>query len=238
MVFYRLDDGAVGWLLGHVIKRPWNTFAPKFTNVRGLLHNGQYLDVRALNTLNRRQFLATATAMQQLLPDTLLTRALRRLPPSVLALEGARTVATLQARRAALPEFAEAFYREISERPKVGGTAQAEQFEVLRYADSTVVTVTSLAPPASANTIPLVIFRRTFLPGETQTIQLDGLGGNDIFVLKNGPGPATARPRLRIYGGPGEDLLQGDAPRRWVQFSQGPAPQRAAFDKEPKPPAK
>jgi hypothetical protein len=234
MVFYRLDDGMVGWLVGHVIKRPWNTFAPKFTNVRGLLHNGQYLDIRALNTLNRRQFLAAATAMQQRLPDTLLTRALRRLPPSVLALEGARTLATLQARRAALPEFAANFYREIAERPKVGGTALAERFDIVRYADSTVVTVTSLAPPASVNTSSLVIFRRTFLPGETKTIQLDGLGGNDVFVLKNGPGPATARPRLRIYGGLGKDLLQGDAAKRGVRFSQGPAPQRAAFDKEPK----
>ena len=235
MVFYRLDDGALGWLLGHFLKRPWNTFAPRFTNVRGLLHNGQYLDVRALNALNRRQFQAAATAMQRQLPDTLLTRALRRLPPTVRAIEGARTLATLQARRTALPAFADAFYLELSERPKVGGTAQAEQFEVVRYADSTRVTVTSLPSSAGGTSVvPIVIFQRTFFPGETKTIQLDGLGGNDIFILQQGAGSASARPRLRIYGGPGDDQLRGDATRRGVRFSQEAARRGLAYDKPPK----
>ena len=229
MVFYRLDDGAVGWLLGHVVKRPWNTFAPRFTNVRGLLHNGHYLDVRGLNALSRAQFRAAALAMQLLLPDTLLIRALRRLPPAVQKLESARTLVTLQARRAALPAFAEAFYHQLARRPAVGGTAQAERFEVLRYADSTVVKVTSLAPDSAATSSARLLFKRTFFPTETRRIQLEALGGDDVFVIKNAPGVRVSRPRLRLYGGPGKDQLEGDAARRGVRFRAGSAPCQIGF---------
>lgn len=235
MVFYRLDDGAVGWLLGHVLKRPWNTFKPRFTGVRGLLHNGHYLDVRGLNALRRGQFRAAALAMQQRLPDTLLARALHRLPPAVQALEGPRLLATLQARRAALPAFADQFYRELARRPQVGGTARAERFEVLRTADSTVVTVISLpptGPPTAGSEAPTVLFRRAFFPNETELIQLEGLGGDDIFNLTNVPGAPVRHPRLRLYGGAGHDQLQGDGPPRGVQFHQGSAPAKTAADHE------
>ena len=230
MVFYRLDDGAVGWLFSHVIKRPWNTFALRFTNVRGLLHNGHYLDVRGLNALSRPQFRAAALAMQRQLPDTLLIRALRRLPPAVQALESARTLVALRARRAALPAFADDFYRERARQPMVGGTAQADRFEVLRYADSTVVTVKALAPDGVAPGPVSILFRRTFFPAETKLIQLEALGGNDIFSINNAPGASASRPRLRLYGGPGDDQLQGDAKRRGVRLKPGSAPAKSAFD--------
>lgn len=227
MVFYRLDDGVLGWVLGRVIRPSWNTFAPRFTSVKGLMHNARYLDTRALNALSRPQFEAAARSMQQRLPDTLLTRALRRMPGPVQAIEGARALSTLQARRAALPRFATDFYRRLARRPVVGGTAQAERFEILRTPDSTVVTITTL--PATGS--PTVSYRRAFFPQETVSIQLEALGGNDVFVVQQAPGPArTSRPRLRLYGGAGEDELRG-ATSSSLRFSQESAAAKKAYDR-------
>ena len=235
MVFYRLDDGLVGWLVGHVLKRPWSTFGPRYPKVRHLLHNGHYLDVRGLNGLSRRQFQAVARAMQQQLPDTLLARALHRLPPTVRPLEGPRLLAALQARRGALPAFADKFYQHLARQPVVGGTAQAEVFTVLRAADSTVVTITT-SPTAggaeAAGQRPMLLFKRTFFASESSSIRLEGLGGNDIFILKDGPGYPVPGPRLRLYGGPGDDQLQGSTRR--VRFSQHSAPAKQAYDCPPK----
>ena len=232
MVFYRLDDGVLGWLIGHVAIRHWVTFGPRYKNPVALLSNGEYLDRRALNGLSRAQFRATALALQQQLPDTLLNRAVRRLPPAVFTIEGPRTIAALQARRVALPALADALYLDLARRPLVGGTARAETFIIRQYPDSTQVTVYS---SGSATALPL--FRRTFLSSETREIVLEGLGGDDTFVRLEAPGQQAARPRLRIYGGPGSDTLtQGPAGAPaislpGIRFSQGSAPARQAYDK-------
>lgn len=230
MVYYRLDDGAVGWLVGHVLKRPWNTFAPRFTNGRGLMHNGQYLDVRGLNALSRQAFQRIARQMQQQLPDSLLERAVRRLPPAVYQLEGARTVATLRARRDALPAFADACYRRLARHVRVGGSAHADQFRITRYRDSTTVEVAARQP---AGTGGLVQYRRTFYPAETRTIDLEGLGGNDVFEVTQLPRALRRHLRLRLYGGSGDDHLPPDAGRRGQRFSpDGKRPKRA-WDRPP-----
>ena len=227
MVFYRLDDGVLGWLIGHVAIRHWVSFGPRYKNPTGLLANGHYLDRRALNGLSRAQFGASAVALQQRLPDTLLTRAVRRLPSAVFALEGPRTIAALQARRAALPALADALYRDLAKRPVVGGTAQAERFEVHRYADSTVVAVYA----GAAGTAAAPFYRRAFFAGETRRIQLEGLGGDDVFVVEQ-HGAAARRPAIRIYGGAGTDALQAAKGSSGIRFSQESAP-KDAYDKVP-----
>jgi hypothetical protein len=230
MVFYRLDDGILGWLIGHVAIPHWTTFRPRYPNIRHLMSNGEYLDTRGLNQLSRAQFNAMAQTMQQQLPDSLIRRAVRRLPPAAFALEGPGIIDALRARREALPQLADAFYRQLARRPVVGGTAQAERFEVHRYADSTVVAVYA---PYSGSDKPEATFRRTYFPAETKTIQLEGLGGNDLFVVEQHGPPLVAKPSIRIYGGPDTDELQGANGGRRLRFSQGSAPPKHAYDKLP-----
>ncbi|MCY9850827.1 hypothetical protein NXT09_22430, partial [Pectobacterium sp. 13-115] len=78
-----------------------------------------------------------AADLQRRLPDTLIQRALHRLPPAVYALEGPRLTSYLQTRRNALPAAADDFYLTLAHAPTLGGTAQAERFVVKRYPDST-----------------------------------------------------------------------------------------------------
>ncbi|MDB5233675.1 MAG: hypothetical protein JWR44_668 [Hymenobacter sp.] len=233
MVFYRLDDGLLGWLIGHVAIRHWVSFGARYKNPVALLSNGEYLDRRALNGLSRAQFQAAAAAMQKQLPDSLLNRAVHRLPPAAFALEGPGTIAALQARREALPAVADALYYELARLPMVGGTAQAETFVIKRYADSTQVAV---YPGVSGTGPPL--FRRTYLSSETKEISLQGLGGDDTFIISSPAGQAAKGGiRLRMYGGPGNDTLVNDIPSskpgKRNRFIQGSAPEKQAYDKLP-----
>ncbi|WP_157781088.1 hypothetical protein [Hymenobacter sedentarius] len=230
MVFYRLDDGLLGWLVGHLAQRHWTSFGPRYPKAANLLSSGHYLDTRGLNQLALAQFTAAAQAMQRQLPDSLIARAVHRLPPAAFALEGPATIAALQARRTELPALAKAFYLQLARRPVVGGTALAERFEVHRYQDSTVVAVFSAQPTAASS--PSRIYQRAFFPAETKLIQLEGLGGDDAFIIEQHGAKTSRQPRIRIFGGPGTDKLTGHS-SPGIQFHEGGAPAKRAYDKLP-----
>ena len=224
MVIYRLDDGLLGWLIGHALIRHWVTFGPRYKSPVQQLSNGEYLDRRALNQLTHNHFQAIALDMQRRLPDSVLQRAVRRLPPAVYAIEGPRTLAAFQARRDHLPALAEAYYRDLARQPRIAGTNEAERFEIHRYTDSTVVAVF----PAQGKT---AFYHRAFVSAETRRLALEGLGGDDVFVVENHGAPAHRPPTIRIYGGPGTDELR--QPGSGIHFEQGSAPAGQAFDKLP-----
>lgn len=228
MVIYRLDDGVLGWVIGHVIIRHWVTFGPHYKAPVAQLSNGEYLDRRALNQLTRFQFQAAARDLQRRLPDSVLQRAVRRLPPAVYALEGPRTLAALQARREKLPALAETFYQHLARHPRLAGTNEAERFEIHRFADSTVVAVYQVGRGT-----PGLFYHRAFRPSETRRIQLEGLGGNDVFMVEMHGPKSDSRPRIQIYGGTGTDAFQAAQGHAGIRFSQEAAPAKTAFDKLP-----
>ena len=228
MVFYRLDDGVLGWLIGHLALRHWTTFDSRYPNLTDLLSNGHYLDVRGLNGLPRAKFEAVARAMQEQLSDAVIDQAVHRLPRSAFALEGPRLIAALEARRAALPELAAAFYEHLARRPVVGGTAQAEHFVVRRTPNHTLVEIYN-----ESNGRGQELFKRTFLPAETRIIQLEGLGGDDVFEVVNGSTKNVKSPRINIYGGTGTDRLLLPKKGGKVRFHQGSNRAGRAYDKLP-----
>ena len=204
-VYFRFDDGLIPWLAARPFIAPqFHTFRADYGYLPGLVHQARFIDQRALSQMTRADFQRLAADLQRRLPDTLIERALRRLPPAVFALEGPRLGAALRARRQTLPRAAAAFYLLLARRPVVGGTAQPERFVVHRYTDSTTVNVfsTGLKQPGAGDSLR---FRRTYFTCETHSISLYGLGGNDVFELETtGPGRPMA---LVIYGGPGHDRL-------------------------------
>ena len=215
-VYYRFDDGLVPWLAARPFIAPqFQTFKPRYGNVAGLVYQAKFIDERGLSQLTGPNFQRMAADLQHRLPDTLIDRALHCLPPAVFALEGARLAAALRARREALPRAAAAFYATLARAPVVGGTAQAERFEVRRYADSTTVRVFSAALGRHAPGDSLR-FRRTYLRAETQLLTLEGLGGDDVFDVTTAPdGPPMA---LAVYGGAGRDRLRLRGGRQRLQL--------------------
>jgi hypothetical protein len=228
MVFYRLDDGVLGWLIGHLAVRHWTTFGPRYSNPTDLLSNGHYLDVRGLNGLPRAKFLAAAQAMQEQLSNAVINKAVHQMPPAAFALEGPRLIAALQARRAALPELAAAFYEQLARHPVVGGTAQVEHFVVNRASTYTSVEVYNETDGRRQE-----LFKRTFLPAETRVIQLEGLGGDDVFEIVGDSASSIKSPQIIIYGGAGTDTLQLPNKARKVRFHQDSNRPKRAYDQLP-----
>ena len=242
-VYFRFDDGLVPWLVSRRFVAPqFQTFRARYGNVAGLVRQARFIDQRGLSALSRADFQQMAADLQRRWPDSLIERALRRLPPAVYALEGPGLAASLRARRAALPQAAEAFYRTLARRPALGGTAQPERFVVRRGPDSTTVSVYARAQnqPATGDSLQ---FRRTYLTAETRALTLESLGGDDVFeVFTTGTGrPIT----LRLYGGPGHDRLHLQGPPRRLNLydeaadlaaagaprRHAPGPKRRSFDR-------
>ena len=224
MVFYRADDGLVPWLLTRPFTiRHWATFKPRYTDPLGLMENGEFLDKRLLNGLTRTDFQRTARTMQAQLADTVLRAALAHLPAAIARADGPALLAALQARRAALPAFADQFYRNLARRVSIGGTRYADVFEVWPSADSLTVHVRY-----ANDTVPR--FKRSFHRAHTRVVFLEGLDGDDTLVLHQPATPATRRPRLVFFGGGDADVQQG--PGR-VRFRQGPRRPGRAYDKLP-----
>ena len=201
-VYFRFDDGLIPWLAARPFIAPqFQTFRNEYNSIGGLVFQARFIDQRSLSQMTRADFRRTALDLQRRLPDSVIERALRRLPPAVYALEGTRLGAALRARRATLPQAADAYYLNLAHEPTLGGTARAERFVVHRYADSTTVRVFSSLKQAGDS----LHFQRTYFRSETKSISLDGLGGDDIFEVTT---TATARPmRLLLYGGAGHDQL-------------------------------
>ena len=117
-VYFRFDDGLIPWLAArHFIAPQFHTFKPEYGYMAGLVYQAQFIDQRGLSQMTRADFQRLAHDLQSRLPDSLIDRAMHRLPPAVFALEGPRLGATLKARRQTLPQAAEAYYLTLAREP-------------------------------------------------------------------------------------------------------------------------
>ncbi|GAB3638032.1 hypothetical protein GCM10027422_36220 [Hymenobacter arcticus] len=202
--FFRISDGAVTWLMTRKFAvRHLVTFKREFHDVKALTGQGRYVDQRGLNALTRRDFAAAAREAQARLPDSVLARAVRQLPPAVHAIEGPTLLRDLQARRDQLPTLAQKYYALKAERPVVAGTELPDHFAVARTPDSTTVRVYNRTLGADS-----LFYQRTFYTTETNRLTLEGLGNNDTFEL-TGQGL-----KIVIHAGAGDDVLRATSHRR------------------------
>jgi hypothetical protein len=237
-VYFKFDDGLVPWLASRFFVEPkFQTFKARYGNVAGLVKQARFIDQRALAQMTRADFQRLAADLQRRLPDSLIDRALRRLPPAVFALEGPGLAAALRSRRQALPLAAATFYQTLASRPVVGGTAEPERFVVHRYPDSTTVQVFAAGRGRRAPSGDSLRFRRTYFTSETRRLTLEGLGSNDVFELaRTGAGQPI---RLRLFGGPGHDQLRLQGHHRRLElFDEAPDLTAARAPRPQRPPRK
>ncbi|WP_426059286.1 hypothetical protein [Hymenobacter sp. B1770] len=205
-VYFRFNDGLVPWLVSLPFVMPrFQTFKPHYGNVAGLVKQGRFIDQRGLAQMTRTDFRRMALDLQRRLPDSVIERAMRRMPPAVYALEGPATGSILKVRRETLPQAADKFYLTLAREPVLGGTEEPERFVVHRYADSTTVQIFSRALQQLTRTDSL-LFRRTYYAAETRGLTLEALGGNDVFEVET-TGSGKFMP-LQLYGGAGQDQLR------------------------------
>ncbi|MGI4867340.1 MAG: BamA/TamA family outer membrane protein [Janthinobacterium lividum] len=202
----------------HVFYRPTGLF-PKLLSLHLLMANVQgYNDhIRSINRWNLkaktfdRYFLNALSEddwktqiayVQRHLSDSLITQAMRRLPPNIYQISGPKLAHDLITRRNILTYQAMRYYRSVARKVEVPASNKRERVEVVRQPDHRLlVTITKLKKDGSAG---VVRYQRTFDPHDTHEVRLYGLGGDDQFVLS---GAARSPILVRLIGGDGDDTF-------------------------------
>ena len=108
LAFIRLD-GLVAGLAGQQVPN-FATFSKDYVTRLAVTTRERTLDRRILPTLDRAAYVATATALQGELTDSVIEDAVSRMPRSYYEKVGEKLAHELKARRDHLPEAAERYY--------------------------------------------------------------------------------------------------------------------------------
>jgi hypothetical protein len=134
-----------------------------------------------LNKLTRKDWERSIRLFQQQLTDQTIQKAVSRLPQEVYAISGEEISRKLKSRRDGLLEEGLRYYDFLASEVPVVSTKDAEQIDVKKHADSTVITVIRSSDKRR-------IYSRTFYSDETEVIEIKGLGENDrLNVSGNSP---------------------------------------------------
>jgi hypothetical protein len=172
-------------------------FEREYPRIAGLAWNSREVDRRFLGGVERAAFQEAAGELQRELTDDVIVRAVHRLPPEYLRLDGGYLSDTLKARRDRLPAAAAEFYELLAREAEVHLTDAAEVVDLDRSerGDSVEVRVSTDGRPT---------FRRRFLETETGEVRIYARGGDDRLVSR---GTGAAGIQVRFVGGPGDDTV-------------------------------
>lgn len=193
-------DGALPWLVDREWIRPYGeNFGRKIRDIRSLNWRARHLDRLLLNEFTREDWLAEARFVQQAMTDSVIGLAVAALPPQIQATSGEELRKKLLSRRVQLDKDVLRYYRLLARAVDIVGTNEPELIRSVRKPDG-AVEVSIFAEKDNRR-----LYHRTFLPRETREIRLFGLAGKDRFEVS---GKSRNAIRLRIVGGPGNDVIQ------------------------------
>ncbi|MCC3158689.1 hypothetical protein LJ737_15690 [Hymenobacter sp. 15J16-1T3B] len=177
-------------------------FDDELRDVNTFSYNARYFDRSFLAGLEEDVWQAEAASLQAALTDEVIEQAVRQLPAPIYRLSAARISRALRQHRAALPRYAQRYYRFLARQVNVVGSNEPERFDVTQVGDNrTRVRVTPLVHGQLA-TRPS--YERTFDVRETHELDLYARGGADQVVVS---GTVPAGLRLRVIGGHGADTI-------------------------------
>jgi len=183
--FSRLD-GLLPWIARYY-HPDIVSFGDRYPDLVGLTWNGRALDRRVLNDLEKPVWDSVAAALQAGLSDTVIDRAVHRLPPEYYARDGNRLAQALKRRRDGLRQVANRYYALLAGAVDVQATDEADVADVQRQGDGSVALRLSRRDGAR-------YYARTFRPGETNEVRLYLHDGDDRVVVRgSGRGAITVR---------------------------------------------
>ena len=193
-------DGAIPWIVDREWVRPYGEhFGRHIRDVKSLNWKARHIDRFLLSGFTREQWLAEARLVQQAMTDSVIRQAVAALPLQAQAVSANRLIEMLKSRRQKLDQAVLKYYRLLSRAVDVVCTNQDESIDVVRNPNGSVsVSVLHIQDQTR-------LYERTFLPGETREIRLYGLAGDDLFSVS---GTSRRSIRLRIVGGPGNDVIR------------------------------
>jgi hypothetical protein len=154
-----------------------------------------------MTDLDHKEWENTIAEFKASLTDTVITDAIRKLPPEIFAINGESIISKLKNRREHLPAVAMKYYKFISRQVNIIGSNQKEYFRVCNNSEGLNVKVYSRQ---DGNDTSFVMYDRTFNPAITFEIRLYGLNDDDLFEIDES---AKSKIKFRIIGGKGKDTF-------------------------------
>ncbi|MEZ4282072.1 MAG: hypothetical protein R3F21_20915 [Myxococcota bacterium] len=168
--------------------------------IKGLTLHGWEQDRWLLPALAWDDWAPIVADVQARLDDATIDRAIERLPPEYVALDGARLAMDIRGRRDGLADAARRFYAHLARAVDVQTSDAAHSIRVTRgEGGRTRITVVPLDGSAPTVAPGAVLFDREFRPDETKEIRIYLRGGDDDVVVTGGRGAI----RLHLIAGDG-----------------------------------
>ena len=143
----------------------------------------------------------TIAEVQHKLTDSVISNAVRKLPPEVYPMNGKTITDKLISRRNALTAEGIRFYKFLSREVNVVGSNQQEYFKISDHPNGIQVRVYARE---AGNDTSFIMYDRVFRAPVTREIRLYGLNDDDLFEIDEN---ARSRIKLRIIGGKGNDTF-------------------------------
>ena len=174
-----------------------NNFKKESKGLKNLNFKSWDFDKTFLNELDAAMWEKNIRLFQQRISDNVIRAAVKNLPPEIYAIDGKTLEEKLISRRNSLLENGMKYYEFISTTVTVLGTEEKELFTV--SGDKKIIV--TVYRSAKKNTSEK-IYERTIDPDETGYIYLEGLGGDDEFLIEQ---TASSKIKIKIRGGNGRD---------------------------------
>jgi hypothetical protein len=170
-------------------------FKSKTRRIKNLNFKAWDFDRTFLNELDASDWKKAIRELQSAINDKVIADAVRKFPKEVYSISGPTIEHKLKSRRDGLEKDVMRYYLFLSNVVNINGTREEEIFRLSKENGNLVIEMTDGQGKKS-------IYKRSFNPGETRQIFLNGLGGNDRFVIDKG---VDLPIRLGINGGQGKD---------------------------------
>lgn len=176
-------------------------FRKNIPSIEWLAYWARDLDRNFLNALDSSTWRKALTNFKSALPDNIIEKAVKKLPPEIYAIDGAEISEKLKSRRDYLPKEGMKYYKFLSKRVDIVGSNKSEYFKVESVGENLQIRVYKKTKKTDSASL---VYNRIFEPSITREIDIYGLNGDDFFeVDKN----AHSKIKLRIIGGRGNDTF-------------------------------
>ena len=199
--FFR-SDGLLAKAITPMLFPYLSGFEGEVKDIKGYNWEERDLDRFFLNRLDKQRWTNIIDSFQHVMTDSVLTAAVNKMPPEIVAIDGGVILEKLKSRRDKMMESGLEYYRFLAKTVTVLGSNNKEYFQVTSTSDSLEVNVYKLNKNTRKPT--LLMYERKFDPKDTKEIWMYGLNDDDIFEIDD---KASSKVRVRIIGGKGNDTF-------------------------------
>jgi hypothetical protein len=168
--------------------------------IKSLSTKAHTFDKTFLNEMTAEDWIHAIENMQKSIRDEDIQKAVENLPANIYRLDGETLIRRLKSRRDALKEPVMKYYRFLSRAVQVEGSNEEEIFSILPADKGFILRIERSSKTAGQELQK--IYERRFFEGETYQVTINGLGGDDAFVIDD---KVLSPIRLTLNGGTGND---------------------------------